>query len=157
MANVCENPYKTARRFAGLTQERAAALLNVSVDSLRDYESDLRPVPNDIAFAMCSIYNANYLAIEHLRMSSIGRAALPRFKLCDLPVAVLGLLDAVQKFVDKNPEMIGITADGVISSEEQGEWRQILVLVDNLQSALLTVKFASVGESGRKSHEERRL
>ena len=156
MANVCENPYKTARRMAGLTQERAAVLLNVSVDSLRDYEADLRPVPNDIAFAMCSIYNANYLAIEHLRMSSIGRAALPEFKLCDLPVAVLGLLDAVQKFVDKNPEMIGITADGIISPEEQSEWNQILTLADNLQSALLTVKFASAGE-GRKNHEERRL
>lgn len=145
MANLCGNPYKTARKTAGLTQERAALLLNVSVDSLRDYEADLRPVPNDIAFAMCGVYNANYLAIEHLRMTSIGRAALPGFKLCDLPVAVLGLLDAVQKFVDKNSEMIGITADGVISPEERGEWQEILVLVDRLQSALLTVKFASGG------------
>lgn len=156
MANVCENPYKIARKMAGFTQERAAVLLNVSVDSLRDYEADLRPVPNDVAFAMCGVYNANHLAIEHLRMSSIGRAALPKFKLCELPVAVLGLLDAVQKFVDKNPEIIGITADGVISPEEQGEWRQILILADNLQSALLTVRFASAGE-GRKNHEERRL
>ena len=90
MANVCENPYKIARKMAGFTQERAAVLLNVSVDSLRDYEADLRPVPNDVAFAMCGVYNANHLAIEHLRMSSIGRAALPKFKLCELPVAVLG-------------------------------------------------------------------
>ena len=156
MANVCENPYKIARKMAGFTQERAAVLLNVSVDSLRDYEADLRPVPNDVAFAMCGVYNANHLAIEHLQMSSIGRAALPKFKLCELPVAVLGLLDAVQKFVDKNPEIIGITADGVISPEEQGEWRQILILADNLQSALLTVRFASTGETGRKNNEERR-
>lgn len=153
MANVCENPYKIARKMAGFTQERAAALLNVSVDSLRDYEADLRPVPNDIAFAMCGVYNANHLAIEHLRMSSIGRAALPKFKLCDLPVAVLGLLDAVQKFVDKNPEIISITADGVISPEEQLRWRHILVLADDLQSALLTVRFASTGETRGKNNE----
>lgn len=153
MANVCENPYKIARKMAGFTQERAAVLLNVSVDSLRDYEADLRPVPNDVAFAMCGVYNANHLAIEHLRMSSIGRAALPKFKLCELPVAVLGLLDAVQKFVDKNPEIISITADGVISPEEQGEWSHILVLADDLHSALLTVRFASTGETRGKNNE----
>lgn len=76
MAKGCDNPYKTARKAAGLTQDRAAMLLNVSVDSLRDYESNLRPVPNDVAAAMCDAYDAQYLAIAHLRMTSIGRQAM---------------------------------------------------------------------------------
>ena len=70
MAKECGNPYKTARKAAGLTQERAAMLLNVSVDSLRDYEGNIRPVPNDVAAAMCDAYDAQYLAITHLRMTA---------------------------------------------------------------------------------------
>ena len=118
MAKECDNPYKTARKAAGLTQERAAMLLNVSVDSLRDYEGNIRPVPNDVAAAMCDAYDTQYLAITHLRMTSIGRQAIPAFQLRDLPEAVLNLLNAVQQFVDKNPTMICIAADGVISPSE---------------------------------------
>ena len=142
MAKECGNPYKTARKAAGLTQERAAMLLNVSVDSLRDYEGNIRPVPNDVAAAMCDAYDAQYLAITHLRMTSIGRQAIPAFQLRDLPEAVLNMLNAVQQFVDKNPTMICIAADGVISPSEQREWDNIILLADNLQTALMSVKFA---------------
>ena len=145
MAKECGNPYKTARKAAGLTQERAAMLLNVSVDSLRDYEGNIRPVPNDVAAAMCDAYDAQYLAITHLRMTSIGRQAIPAFQLRDLPEAVLNLLNAVQQFVDKNPTMICIAADGVISPSEQREWDNIILLADNLQTALMSVKFAVEG------------
>lgn len=124
-------------------------LLNVSVDSLRDYESNLRPVPNDVAAAMCDAYDAQYLAIAHLRMTSIGRQAIPGFKLRDLPEAVLNLLHAVQQFVDKNQMIIRITADGIISSSEQKEWDNILMLAENLQSALMSVKYADVGGERR--------
>ena len=40
MARDSQNIYKNARKSAGLTQEKAAQYLNVSVDSLRDYEGD---------------------------------------------------------------------------------------------------------------------
>lgn len=147
MAKECDNPYKTSRKAAGLTQERAAMLLNVSVDSLRDYEGNIRPVPNDVAAAMCDAYDAQYLAITHLRMTSIGRQAIPAFQLRDLPEAVLNLLNAVQQFVDKNPTMICIAADGVISPSEQREWDNIILLADNLQTALMSVKFAVEGRN----------
>lgn len=149
MAKGCDNPYKTARKAAGLTQDRAAMLINVSVDSLRDYESNLRPVPNDVAAAMCDAYDAQYLAIAHLRMTSIGRQAIPGFKLRDLPEAVLNLLNAVQQFVDKNPMIIRITADGIISPSEQKDWDNILRLADDLQAALMSVKYADIGGDHR--------
>lgn len=37
MAIESQNIYKNARKSAGFTQEKASQLLNVSVDSLRDY------------------------------------------------------------------------------------------------------------------------
>lgn len=100
MAVDCQNIYKNARKSAGMTQEKAAQLLNVSVDSLRDYEQSQRPVPSDVASAMCDVYQAPYLAVQHLRRSSeLGKRVVPEIQLKDLPEAVLGVLAAVQRFV----------------------------------------------------------
>lgn len=65
MAIESQNIYKNARKSAGFTQEKASQLLNVSVDSLRDYEQSQRPVPSDVASAMCDVYQAPYLAVQH--------------------------------------------------------------------------------------------
>ena len=86
MAVDCQNIYKNARKSAGMTQEKAAQLLNVSVDSLRDYEQSQRPVPSDVASAMCDVYQAPYLAVQHLRRSSeLGKRVVPEIQLKDLP------------------------------------------------------------------------
>ena len=78
MAVDCQNIYKNARKSAGMTQEKAAQLLSVSVDSLRDYEQSQRPVPSDVASAMCDVYQAPYLAVQHsapvLRAGQAGGA-----------------------------------------------------------------------------------
>ena len=88
MAVDCQNIYKNARKSAGMTQEKAAQLLNVSVDSLRDYEQSQRPVPSDVASAMCDVYQAPYLAVQHLRLSSeLGKRVVPEIQLKDLPEA----------------------------------------------------------------------
>ena len=55
MAIESQNIYKNARKSAGFTQEKASQLLNVSVDSLRDYEQSQRPVPSDVASAILSL------------------------------------------------------------------------------------------------------
>lgn len=111
MAVDCQNIYKNARKSAGMTQEKAAQLLNVSVDSLRDYEQSQRPVPSDVASAMCDVYQAPYLAVQHLRRSSeLGKRVVPEIQLKDLPEAVLSVLAAVQRFIVKRDAMIEIPA-----------------------------------------------
>ena len=67
MQGDCTNIYQSARKIAGLTQERAAELLGLSVRSLADYESGLRLPPNDIADRMVTVYNSQLLAVQHLR------------------------------------------------------------------------------------------
>ena len=120
MAVDCQNIYKNARKSAGMTQEKAAQLLNVSVDSLRDYEQSQRPVPSDVASAMCDVYQAPYLAVQHLRRSSeLGKRVVPEIQLKDLPEAVLSVLAAVQRFIVKRDAMIEIVADGKIEEDEQ--------------------------------------
>ena len=111
MAIESQNIYKNARKSAGFTQEKASQLLNVSVDSLRDYEQSQRPVPSDVASAMCDVYQAPYLAVQHLRLTSdLGKRVVPEIQLKDLPEAVLGVLAAVQRFCAKREAMVEIAA-----------------------------------------------
>lgn len=70
MQAPCPNIYQSARKAAGLTQERAAELLGLSVRSLADYESALRLPPNDVADRMVMVYNSQVLAVQHLRNST---------------------------------------------------------------------------------------
>lgn len=149
MAVDCQNIYKNARKSAGMTQEKAAQLLNVSVDSLRDYEQSQRPVPSDVASAMCDVYQAPYLAVQHLRRSSeLGKRVVPEIQLKDLPEAVLGVLAAVQRFIVKRDAMIEIVADGKIEEDEQAEWDEIMDRMNNLFVAMANMH-RNLKEAGR--------
>lgn len=135
MAIESQNIYKNARKSAGFTQEKASQLLNVSVDSLRDYEQSQRPVPSDVASAMCDVYQAPYLAVQHLRLTSdLGKRVVPEIQLKDLPEAVLGVLAAVQRFCAKREAMVEIAADGQIAESEQAEWDEIMCLANDLNA-----------------------
>lgn len=143
MAVDCQNIYKNARKSAGFTQEKAAQLLSVSVDSLRDYEQSQRPVPSDVASAMCDVYQAPYLAVQHLRRSSeLGKRVV---QLKDLPEAVLSVLAAVQRFIVKRDAMIEIVADGKIEEDEQAEWDEIMDRMNNLFVAMANMRFSKGG------------
>lgn len=140
MAIESQNIYKNARKSAGFTQEKASQLLNVSVDSLRDYEQSQRPVPSDVASAMCDVYQAPYLAVQHLRLTSdLGKRVVPEIQLKDLPEAVLGVLAAVQRFCAKREAMVEIAADGQIAESEQAEWDEIMCLANDLNVAIPNV------------------
>ncbi len=144
MAIESQNIYKNARKSAGFTQEKASQLLNVSVDSLRDYEQSQRPVPSDVASAMCDVYQAPYLAVQHLRLTSdLGKRVVPEIQLKDLPEAVLGVLAAVQRFCAKREAMVEIAADGQIAESEQAEWDEIMCLANDLNVAMRDI---TVGE-----------
>ena len=146
MAVDCQNIYKNARKSAGFTQEKSAQLLSVSVDSLRDYEQSQRPVPSDVASAMCDVYQAPYLAVQHLRQSSeLGKRVVPEIELKDLPEAVIGVLAAVQKFIIKRDAMIEIVADGKIEEDEQAEWDEIMDRMNSLFVAMANMRFSKGG------------
>ncbi len=70
MQSDCMNIYQTARKVAGLTQERAAELLGLSPRTLADYEAGLRLPPNDVADRMVTVYNSQLVGIQHLRNSA---------------------------------------------------------------------------------------
>lgn len=84
--------YGRYRKAAGLTQERAAELLGVTVRSVAAWERG-ESVPPDIrVLAMADIYNAPTICIEHLRFNvAIARDVLPPVPYVHLPQAVCHL------------------------------------------------------------------
>lgn len=142
MQNDCTNIYQSARKIAGLTRERAAELLGLSVRSLADYESGLRLPPNDVADRMVTVYNSQLLAVQHLRNSTqIARDLLPDVKEMALPEAVLTLVDAVYAFADDrlDRELIDIARDGVISEDERERYDRVIDKIRDITAAAIAL------------------
>ena len=60
------NIYQKARDISGYTQERAAELLDLSVESIRAYETD-KTLPNPrTVMQMVQIYGVQHLSYQHL-------------------------------------------------------------------------------------------
>ena len=130
MQNNCTNIYQSARKIAGLTQERAAELLFLSPRSLADYESGLRLPPNGVADKMVTVYN-----------TQIARDLLPDVKEMALPEAVLTLVDAVYSFADDrlDRELIDIARDGVISEDERERFDHVIDKIRDITAAAIAL------------------
>ena len=142
MQNDCANIYQSARKIAGLTQERAAELLGLSTRSLADYESGLRLPPNDVADRMVTVYNSQLLAVQHLRNSTqFARDLLPDVQTMALPEAVLTLVDAVYSFADDrlDRELIDIARDGVISADERDRFDRVIDKIRAITAAAIAL------------------
>lgn len=134
------NIYQAARKTAGITQERAAEMLAVSVESIRAYETGVRTPPNDVVSLMVIAYNSPVLAYQHLRASAdMARRILPEVKERDLPQATMRLINRIYKFADdhRDRELMRITEDGIIDRDERPYFDAITAeLEDIIQAAL---------------------
>lgn len=65
------NIYKFARENAALTQEQLAERLDMSVDSIRDYECDTTIPKNRTVRKMCDIYKNNALFYQHMQKEGL--------------------------------------------------------------------------------------
>ncbi len=137
------NIYQIARESTGLTQERACELLDISVDSVRAYEGGKRVPPDRVVIKMIEIYNAQYLAYQHLKTSAeVGQKYLPNIEIKELPLAMLRLQKEVSDFIKLKDEMIEITCDGIIDDEEKPRWTKIMKELDDVVEAIMALKFA---------------
>jgi len=143
MAQEYRNIYQIAREATGLTQEKAAELIDVSVESIRAYETDRRIPPDKVVIKMIEIYGCQYLAYQHLKTSAeVGQKCMPNVEIKDLPTAILRLQKEVSDFIKCRDEMVDITCDGIISEEERPRYDSIIAELDDIMSAIMSVKFA---------------
>lgn len=138
-----KNIYQTAREAAGITQERAAELIGLSVESIRSYETEKRVPSDETVIKMIEIYNANYLAYQHLKLKTqVGNAFLPDVHEVPLSNAALALIHNLHSCMEEHEEIIAITMDGNISQEELTEWQRIMKKYDDLYTAILEIQFS---------------
>lgn len=144
------NIYQIARESKGISQEKAAELLNISVESLRAYEGDRRVPPDKVVIRMIELYDTQYLAYQHLKTSAeVGQTYLPQIELRDLPTAMLKLQKEVTDFIKRKDELIDITCDGIIDKDEMPRFQEILKELDDITAAIFALKFAKPVEDGR--------
>mgnify|MGYP000755230776 CR=1 FL=1 len=150
MQTDSRNIYKKARMAAGITQERAAELLDISVRSLADYESGVRVPQCDVVDGMVTVYNSQLLAVQHVRMEGQAiRDILPEVRAMRLPEAVLTLVHGMYEFYGDHldRELIDMARDGVISEDEEERFERIMQQIGVAYAAYLSL---------RCSHRDRR-
>lgn len=143
MPNDKQNIYKIARKAAGLTQEKAAELLPVSVRSLRDYEEGQRIPGNDIVERMCVIYNAQHLAYQHLHeTNSLMDRVVPVLEPRGLMELAIRLYNRMEK-LDRSGALrriMAIADDGTIDANERPEFEAIMEDITDLLTAGMELK-----------------
>ena len=149
MQSDYRNIYQDARRTAGLTQERWAELLGISVDAVRQYEID-RILPSDeVVLRMAEAAGQQIICYWHLmHKSRVAAQLLPELDRKRLPEAVLSLLVAVRNFQDEGMrELTRIAADGKISPEEQADYMTAMEQLQSVVREALHLQFAGEADA----------
>lgn len=140
MSEECRNIYKRARRNAGYTQEAAAEMLNVSVESLRAYETDRRIPAGDVVLQMMICYNCHQLPTQHLQETSVlFNSVVPRLEERNLLAITVRIYNRLRSFQEDNrlDRLLAIAEDGVIDDQERPEFEAIIAdLRQIIQSGL---------------------
>lgn len=140
MTDSVQSIYKTAREFAGLTQERAATALHVSVRSLAAYESGERIPADDVVVRMVDLYSYNQLAVQHMRANSeLARRIIPELKDRSLIEAAVRFSNSLRRLdkLDGAARLLEIGEDNHIAAEEEEDYNEIALELQRLvQSAM---------------------
>lgn len=141
MQQSCTNIYKTARANAGLTQERAAELLALSVESVKAYETGVRVPPASTVAAMSEVYGSPGLRLEHARATDelgiIPEAARPR----EFPLAAMQFYNYLLDWAGKHrgQQILKIAEDGVVDENERPLYDEIVCELEGMAAALLSL------------------
>ena len=140
MQNDTRNIYKIARRAAGYTQEAAAEMMNLSVESLRAYETGRRIPAGDVVLQMVICYNAQRLAVQHLQETNIlFNSVVPRLEERNMLEVAVRIYNRLRSFQEGNrlDRLLAIAEDGFIDDKERPEFETIIAdLRQIIQSGL---------------------
>lgn len=149
MDKRCPNLYQRARLSTGMTQERAAELLGLSPESLKQYEGG-KTVPKDETVAkMVEVYSCPWLALEHAQATdTLG--VVPEVTPRPLPMASIALRNRLQDATGRLDALLRIAEDGVIDEAERPEFDSIVVELRETMAAIYQVIY-----SGAETKKER--
>ena len=132
---------KKARKDAGMTQERAAEALNVSVRTYAKYESGEILPGDDMVAAMMQVFNNPCLGYSYLSQeSAVGRMILP--KIGKIPGVAAGAMQYHVALADANSDCIRlerICCDDKITMAEERDLNPIVEKIFDLAGKGLTL------------------
>lgn len=148
MEQEYRNIYRRARTAAGLTQERWAEILGISVDSVKAYEAGKTIPPDEIALGMSEAAGQQIYCYWHLlNKSRVAGQGLPDVERRMLQAAVLGLLVRVQDFQRGGlQDLLRLAADGKIDQTETLAFGEALDELDGLIRAAYELQCAEGAE-----------
>ena len=145
MQENCRNIYYNARQTAGLTQERWAEALGLSVEAVRQYETD-RCMPSDgVVARMAELSMLPPLGYWHLRhKSDLAAAELPPVERLPLAQAVVQLLAAMREFqaAHHDDALLAIAADGRVDLGEEARFKAVVRDLHGIVQAALQIDYA---------------
>ena len=149
MQDNSRNIYYNARHAAGLTQERWAETLGLSVETVRQYETDRIMPSAEVVQTMAEVAMLPALCYWHLcRKSKLARDVLPEVERLPLPQAVVQLLAGIRSFENKHRDdnLLEIAADGRVDQLEGVLFRQILDELETIVRAAIQLRYAEEDE-----------
>ena len=146
------NPYQKARKTTCLTQEQAAERLELSAESLKQYELGKRVPSNAVVWQMVQIYDTSWLALEHLRDTSEALGVLPEVTVQSLPTAAIQLINRVLDFADRHRDrqLLRIAEDGVIDEKERPIFNEIVRELNDIIGAAYSLRYAGGSSNAEK-------
>lgn len=141
MDKRCPNLYQRARLSTGLTQERAAELLNLSPESLKQYEGDRRVPPDETVARMVEAYRCPWLALEHSQATD-RLGVLPEVTPRPLPMASIALRNRLHDATGRLDALLRIAEDGIIDDTERPEFDSIVAELRETMGAIYQVIYS---------------
>ena len=126
-----------------MTQERFAEALDISVESVRQYESDKIMPSDDVVTRMVEVSGQPVIGYWHLlNKSRVAADILPDVQECSLEQAVIKLLCRIRQFAENNNtnRLMDISEDGIIDETERPDFDRIIKELDGIE---INIKLAN--------------
>ena len=149
MQDDYSNIYRNSRRTAGLTQERWAEALGISVDAVRQYETGQIMPSDEVVRRMIEVSTLTALGYWHLcNKSRLAADLLPEVERLPLAQAVVQLLGRMRDFDRKHhdDDLLVIAEDGRVDPEELPRFQQIVRDLHGIIQAALQIDYAEKGD-----------
>ena len=150
MERIYPNLVLSARLSTVMSQERAAELLGLSPESLKQYEGG-KTVPKDETVArMVEVYSCPWLALEHAQATD-RLGVLPEVNVQSLPTAAITLINRVLDFAERHRDrqLLRIAEDGIIDERERPEFDAIVADLRETIAAAYQVIYADGAKKER--------
>lgn len=132
-----------------MSQERAAELLGLSPESLKQYEGGRRVPPDETVARMVEVYRLPWLALEHSQATdTLG--VLPEVKPRPLPMASISLRNRLHDATGRLDALLRIAEDGIIDDAERPEFEDIVEELRETMAAIYQVIYSGDAQKNER-------